>query len=438
MQRMLFGLRWLGNRIFYISYSVGLVAAFIIALPKILYKRVVYGKYKKDLSYRLGFFPELFRKIPASSSVIWLHGASVGEVRLLGPLLQRLIETYPNYHYVVTACTESGVQTARDLFGPLGAQCFVLPLDLGWIIKRTVRLFRPFLVIFSEGDCWLNFVRYVRKYGAKTVVINGRLSQRSSKLFGFMKTIARSGFANMDVVCVQDACYQQRFLRAGVPQYKLHITGNLKMTTSSSLIKSDCYAQRLHIDQTDRVVIFGSIHMFELEELVDSLIALVNRSVRVLCVLRHVEHYKRAEQFLNQYLSAGIWSRGDSFSTHQIIIVNQMGVLNSLYGLAHIACVGGTFDPKIGGHNLLEPVLQGVPVVFGPYTYSQNILTTEILKNRLGMQTNAQQLLAVMNEWLDYEDLRQEYIERGRLFLSQQKEESLEDTWKILEPYFSQ
>ncbi|EPP37146.1 3-Deoxy-D-manno-octulosonic-acid transferase family protein, partial [Chlamydia psittaci 84-8471/1] len=132
----------------------------------------MHGKYTKSLGIRFGFKkPE----VPGTGPVAWFHGASVGETALLLPLLKRFMKEYPEWRCVVTSCTESGHENAHRLFGPLGVTTFILPLDLSIIIKPVVRAISPSLLVFSEGDCWLNFIEEAKRLGATAVIINGKL-----------------------------------------------------------------------------------------------------------------------------------------------------------------------------------------------------------------------------------------------------------------------
>lgn len=419
-------------------YDGFLIFAFLIALPKLIYKRVKYGKYAKNLKLRFGLVKP---KIPdGDHPVVWFHGASVGEILLLVPIVHRFIAEYPEWRCVVTACSESGNETAERLFTHLGVTTFILPLDLSAIIKPVVRAIRPALVVFSEGDCWLNFLAESKKVGATAVVINGKLSINSSKWFGVLKRFGRDCFSPIDGFMLQDEQYRQRFIQLGIPQDKLEVTGNIKTYAPLSLDGSGraIWRDKLRLEERDELLVLGSTHPADVQAWLPALRQIKRKSLKVLWVPRHQERIGELESALHKsHMSFGFWSAGATFSDYDTIIVDVMGMLKQLYCAADVAFVGGTFDPKIGGHNLLEPLQCRVPLVFGPYIASQSDLALRLLSFHAGYcLQRVEDISGVLSHLLDCPEERNRYIAQGEEFL-RNEQKSLDLTWTALKRYIS-
>ncbi len=414
-------------------YDCFLILAFIIALPKLLYKRFVHGKYKKSLKLRFGL--EVPQLPDPRGRVVWFHGASVGEIYLLLPIVQQFMKEYPDWHCVVTAYTESGCESAAKLFSPLGATTFILPLDLSIIIKPIVRAISPALVVFSEGDCWLNFLEEAKRLGATTVVINGKLSSNSCKWFTILKRFGRNYFSPLDGFMLQDDQHKERFLKLGIAEEKIEVTGNIK-TYIDPIMDAEArnpWREKLQLSENDELLVLGSVHPSDVEAWFPAILQLRQRCVKVLWVPRHIERKKEIESLLiKEHIPFGLWTQGATFQNNDSIIVDTIGWLKQLYVAADIAFVGGTFDPKIGGHNLLEPLQCGVPLVFGPHITSQSDLAVRLLSCGAGHCLDTPECIVdVITFLLDHPEVRSAYVARGKQFLDSERA-SFFCTWEAL------
>ncbi|WP_375793502.1 lipid IV(A) 3-deoxy-D-manno-octulosonic acid transferase [Chlamydia sp. 12-01] len=415
-------------------YDCFLIFAFTVALPKILYKRFVHGKYKKSLKIRFGLKK---LQLPGEGPVVWFHGASVGEVSLLVPIVQQFMKDYPQWRCVVTACTESGHENAERLFGPMGVTTFILPLDLSLIIKPVVRAISPSLLVFSEGDCWLNFLEEAKKIGATAIVINGKLSANSCKWFTILKRFGRNYFSPIDGFLLQDDQHKARFLRLGVDEKKITVTGNIKTYTepSSENNKRNYWREKLQISQDTELLVLGSTHPKDVDAWIPVIRQLRHRNLKVLWVPRHIERTKELESLLvKENISYGLWSQETTFDNNDAIIVDAIGWLKQLYFAADLAFVGGTFDDRIGGHNLLEPLQCGIPLIFGPYIKSQSDLAMRLLSIGAGCCLDERNMLEVVTSLLDHPEERVAYVQKGKAFLHEERA-AFDCTWKSFKRY---
>lgn len=413
-----------------VCYDIFLVLAFMAAAPRIFYKMLVYGKYKKFLKIRFGLKKP---KCAGDTPLIWFHGASVGEVSLLQPVVNRFKQQYPNWRYIITACSEAGVLTADRLYSHLGIVSFVLPFDISFIIKPLVKKLKPKFVIFSEGDCWMNFVCEAKKQGATTIVINGKLSEHSSKLFSFFKKIGRNYFSCIDYFLLQDEQYRQRFLQLGVSEPRLFVTGNIKTYKEEVEEQSrrEELRNQMQLDNNALLIVLGSLHIKDFVAWIPVLHQISN--IKILLVPRHLEKVQEfAHLCSKEGWSYSLWSQQTSFINKNLIIVDVMGLLKLLYQAGDLAFVGGTFDPKVGGHNLLEPLQAKVPLIFGPYIQSQSELAMRLIGNKAGYCVpDSLQMRSTVEQLLLNHSLRKESIDRGTIFLEKEKS-AFTITWQTL------
>ncbi|ANH78938.1 lipid IV(A) 3-deoxy-D-manno-octulosonic acid transferase [Candidatus Chlamydia sanziniae] len=421
------------NYMFRYLYDICLIGAFIIALPKLAYKMCVYGKYKKSLFQR---FALKRPKVPGTGPLAWFHGASVGELRLLLPVIEQFCEEFPHWRCLITSCTESGFDLAKQLFDPKGITTSILPLDFSLIIKPVVRKLSPALLVFSEGDCWLNFFEEAKRLGATTLVINGRMSEKSVRNFKILRRLGKNYFASMDRFLLQDEVYRERFLAVGIPESKLRVTGNIKTYLGKCPfidLERKGWRERLRLPESAELVVLGSMHPTDAEKWLPVVQQLIRRKAYVLWVPRHIEKTKDLQEYLSKgNIPFGLWSRGANFHNVPVVVVDEIGWLKELYFAGDLAFVGGTFDSKIGGHNLLEPLQCGVPLIFGPHITSQSELAQRLLMNGAGLCLDGTKSVeSVVMFLLDNPKVREAYIEKGKIFLS---EEGLafERTWAEL------
>lgn len=424
-------------RTFGYFYDVALIFAFILAFPKIAYKMLVYGKYKRSIAVRFGIKKPV---VPGLGPLVWFHGASVGEIRLLYPIIERFFEEFPEWRVVVTACSEAGVKQAEQLYCPMGATVSILPLDFSLIINPLVRKLSPSLMVFSEGDCWFNLVQEAKRAGAAIVVVNGRISKESSRGFKFLMRLGKNYFSPVDLFLLQDAVYKQRFLSLGIAEKKLRITGNIKTYIKSSTSKKQIrgeWRERLGIASEEQLIVLGSTHKSDDEKWLPAIAALLQKNIKVLWVPRHIEKTKDLEESLRRYdLPYGLWSQKVSFHDSPIVVVDEIGLLQQLYAAGDVAFVGGTFDPKIGGHNLLEPLQNEVPLLFGPCITSQSEVAERLLQSHVGMCVyNTDAILDAVIFLLDHVEEREHLVHKGKVFL-QEEGAAFENTWDALKSFF--
>ncbi|MBM3191154.1 MAG: 3-deoxy-D-manno-octulosonic acid transferase [Chlamydiae bacterium] len=408
-------LRWVYNGLFVLGAA--------LYLPKFLFERVFKGKYKKNWLYRLGL------KAPficlGDKPVVWVHAVSLGEVKASYPFVIALRQAYPEMVFVFSSVTETGIEEIKATM-PFISHVIVLPLDLPWLMRALVSKVRPRLVVFIEGDLWWNFLHFVKKVGAKTLVVNGKISHRSFKRYKVFLKYAQAIFAKLDLCLLQNSDYKECFERLGMPPSKLKVSGNLKfdsLTTCLQEEEKNALRKVIGLASSWKMIVLGSTHPKEERLLLEALRPLLEREpyLKILVVPRHPERFTLVEKEIKEMgFPLTTWS---STTAHQekIILMDVVGKLSQCYAVADIAIVGGSFV-NIGGHNLLEPLMYGVPVLFGPYIHKQKELADLARQAGVGFCLPLQDVLQQVESLLYAEPFSKEALsKRAQLLISKHK-----------------
>jgi 3-deoxy-D-manno-octulosonic-acid transferase len=377
----------------YFLYSVLVLAFFVAVSPWFLYQAIRYRKYIGSLSQRMGYLPVSFNMDAEQS--IWIHAVSVGEVLSARPLARDLRVRYPGLRIFLSTTTMTGQALARRNVHDVDA-VFYFPFDLGIFVRRTLDLVRPRLFVMMETEIWPNLLRECRRRGVKIAIVNGRLSQRSYPRYRLVRGFIASVLDDIDAFCVQSEQSARRFIDLGANPGRVTVTGSLKFDSL------DLPSPTLHSRARDRVLRFfrvpaaravivaGSTMKGE-----DAVVLEAFRRVRAavpdtLLILapRHTERVHEVEELC----------RGEGFRTVRrtelaidaepradVVILDSIGELATMYQLATVAFVGGSLVAT-GGHNILEPAVFGKPIVFGPHMENFAEIADAFVANVAGVQ----------------------------------------------------
>lgn len=371
-------------------YTFALCLLAILSFPRLAYAYCFKKKYTKSLTARLG--KQACPSFASKNGSIWIHAVSVGETRAVAPLVRLIKEHYPTLPIVITSVTETGHAEAKRSI-PEAAAHLYMPFDFQCLVKPLLKAISPGIVILTESDFWWNFLSLSKQAGAALVLVNGKLSARSAERFRSVPFFSKPLFSFLDKACVQNALYQSRFVQAGLLPEKLLVTGNIKFDDASSAESGQLlegFKKKLGIVDGDLVLTLGSTHFPEEKTLLRAIRPLWEQEPRlkVLIVPRHPERFKEVALLLkDEPVPSMIFSNhAESRGKERLILIDQMGLLRGCYQLSALAFVGGSLFPGVGGHNILEPCVFGVPVLFGPCMEAQQELASLVLEAGAGFQ----------------------------------------------------
>lgn len=288
---------------------------------------------------------------------IWFHACSLGEVRSLKPFADALSEE----KLLMSVITQTGFQEALRY---INAQVRYLPFEIFlpfWIREQKV-------LVVLEAELWPLLFICAKKKGAKTILLNARISDRSYASYMRFAFLYRWIFGFVDTVFAQSETDKQRLEALGAQDVR--VSGNIKTFQRYDVTKQ--YEKR----QDHRIVVLASTHAEE-EAFILSQITLLKND-QLIVVPRHPERFGEVELFLKAYAQEQHRSYAklsdEEPMAEDIVLCDKMGELINIYAIADIVILGGSFVQGVGGHNPLEPAFFRTKLITGEYTFNQNAL----------------------------------------------------------------
>ena len=357
----------------YFIYSVLLGLGFLVLLPKFLLDAFRYGKYISGLGERLGVLEKLNNQ---GRPVVWLHCVSVGEVQATRPLLQAIRRDFPEYLIAVSTVTVTGQQLAREVFKNEAQKIFYFPIDWRWTVRRALNALNPSVVLIVETELWPGFLRECRKQRVPVAIVNGRLSEQSFRRYRLIRSFVSKTVNCLDLAVMQTEADAQRIRALGLQPDRVLVSGNMKFdagTLNETSLLTEELATRFHF-RDGPIILGASTHDPEeriiLEAFQQLRAAARSQQVRLIIAPRHPERFAAVASLLKG--SELSWARRSdqpvaSDSLSDVLLLDTIGELRSVFSLASVVFVGGSIAP-VGGHNVLEPAAAGACIVTGAHT----------------------------------------------------------------------
>ena len=365
-------------------YSLLLAVGLAVCSPWWLARMV---RYRAGLGQRLGRVPAGLRAAVAGRQVVWVHAVSVGEVLAATRLVAEL-ETVLRAGWVVavSTTTATGQALARERFG--AARVFYYPLDFAWCVRAYLRALRPRLLVLMESELWPRMLVECGRAGVPVAVVNARVSDRSYARGMRVRAVWRRVLRRVDLFLAQSEEDTRRLAAMGARADAVRAIGNLKYDVRAAkasrvaeLIKQAAAGRKIVVagSTIDRV---SDNNLSEDEMVIQAWEGRVRREIGALLVIapRHPERFGEVEATVMEfcYVKASDWgiagknnppfaksAKDGAPGRLEIVLLDTIGDLAAVYGVADVAFVGGSLVRR-GGHNPLEPAQFGVPVVMGP------------------------------------------------------------------------
>ena len=340
---------------------------FVLILPFIL-SRLIFKSFREPL-YRTSFKERFgfFKRKDSVRDCIWIHAVSVGEAVAAYPLINNLVNR--GLDCIVTTTTPAGKERVQQLLGNKVQTSFV-PLDFKGAIRRFISSNNPKALIISETELWPNMISECQAKKIKIFLVNGRMSKSSARTYQNVRFWTKSMFEALDYCGVQTLRHKNRFISLGVKKSNIEVTGNLKFDISLPNINSSAVDSAKRLVRQRTVLLGASTHEGEEDALLNIFNDLRILIPNLLLILapRHMNRIARVNSMALKYgFNPALFSKTDSLSADKnILIIDKMGLLPSIYWCSHLAFVGGSLVP-LGGHNMLEGVRAGCPIIMGPF-----------------------------------------------------------------------
>lgn len=354
--------------------QAGAALAAAVAAPAGLVALAVRPEWRAGLGQRLGWLPATGDGVRPA---VWIHGASVGEARVVGLLGRRLLEQ--GLALRASATSVAGRSRLRDELP--GVPCSLAPLDHPWCVDRALRDAAPAALVLVETELWPCWIAAAARAGVPVGLVSGRLSRRAFARYRALRPLVAPTLARLAAVGARTPDDAARFRALGAPAQRVRVTGDLKLDlpTEAPPLPGDLVPV---LKDAGPCLVAGSTHPGE-EEAVGRAVALLRARgvpVRAVVAPRRVERCGAAEAALRR---AGCRVRRRSrpgaaaLAPGEVLVVDRLGELPALYRAASVAFVGGSLAP-VGGHSLAEPLVAGAPVLHGPHVEDVGTVAEEL------------------------------------------------------------
>jgi 3-deoxy-D-manno-octulosonic-acid transferase len=414
-------------------YNFALLPFYPLLFAYTLWRCFVQKKSLASFRGQWGYVPRAARASCGSTPIIWIHAVSVGEQIAARPIARALKGVLPSCCIALSCTTDTGFQTAQAALKNGEADtAFYFPLDLPLPVSRALKAVAPDVFIAVETELWPNFLHMAHARGVLCFLANGRVSDKSLKSAPRLKFLWRWMISNLDLLLMRGESDAKRMKEicdlAGAPDAasKVLAPGDVKLDDSSSREDQEKlrarWREKLKIGGSELLWVCGSTHPAKNEsetgeEEIALRVYLELKKIfplRLLLAPRHIERVPEV-LLLCEKMNVGAMRRSEIQNSRgdEVLILDTVGELSGMYAAADVAFVGGSLIAR-GGHNVLEPVLCGVPVLFGPHmmNFREAASLVEEAPPIGSMARNENELHAQLEYWLASEEQRIRVFDR--------------------------
>ena len=333
--------------LFSVFYYLVLSFIYILAIPYLIFKSRN-SKYTKAIPAK--FF--LKDNIPFEENGIWFHSCSMGETKAIKPLIDNYLENAN-----ISVITNTGFEEAKKISPNVRYLPFEIFLPF-WVNKQKV-------LVVMEAELWYLLFLFAKKKGAKTLLINARISDKSYKSYKRFSFFYKRIFQNIDKVFAQSEVDKHRLEELGASN--VEVIGNIKLAQLPKV--------NVKLEKPKQVVITAaSTHENEEKLILDTY---KKEQGKLIIVPRHPERFEKVDFLIREFIkdkniSYQKYSVKDDFDS-DIILIDKMGILNDIYAISDVVILGGAFE-KIGGHNPIEPAFFKCKIISGKNIFNQKSL----------------------------------------------------------------
>lgn len=362
---------------------------------------------------------------PAIERCIWIHAVSVGEVQASLPLIRVLRDRFPERTLLVTTVTPTGAARVKAVFGDAVEHCYI-PFESTGAVNRFFGSVNPDAALIMETEIWPNLYRACGVRAVPLILVSARISPRSISGYRRLLPLIRETLSHGIIIAAQSQSDADRFLSLGASAARTWVTGNIKFDVElpvDTLQKGAAFREKFIGDRP--VWIAASTHDGEEQKVLAAHRALLEEFPDLLLILvpRHPERFSEVREQVqrsNFYVVSRTEGRVCQKTT-SVFLGDTMGEVPMFYAASDIAFVGGSLVP-VGGHNLLEPAAQALPVITGPQLFNaQDIADMFVEMQACRIVRNAAELAITVADLLNNPDKASEMGEKSRALLEQNK-----------------
>ena len=327
-------------------------------------------KIRRGIEGRTHLFEQLEEraKVLKASRRIWFHSSSMGEFEQARPIIAALRDKFADLNIIVSFFSPSGYDHSRT-YKPADLITY-LPLDTVRNARRFLTLIRPTVAVMVRYDIWPNHVWELKKRGIPTFIANATMRRNSSRLKFPLRGFHQELYQQLSAILAVTPSDVKSFEQIGIRHPRVQAIGD---TRYDQVWTRSLEARKKHlvpesILRRRKVFVVGSSWEEDEEVILPTFKKILQYDTNALMILvphePNLQTLERIEIQLNAVPGCIRFSDLNDYSGERIILVDSIGILTALYQYAQVAYVGGSF--KQGVHNVLEPAVYGIPVLFGP------------------------------------------------------------------------
>lgn len=367
-----------------LAYSALLYLFTPIVVLRLLMRGRKAPAYLKRWGERFGWY-----KKGQPTGVIWFHTVSVGEAEAAFPLISAIADEYADTPILVTTTTPTGSARVKAFLGHRVHHVY-LPYDTPGAMRRFYRRFKPKIAVILETEIWPNLLYQAKRNGVPSLIVNGRLSEKSAKGYARLGSFMTDTLADITHICAQTQNSADRFLSLGMNEKNVSVPGNIKFDTDMPVqLREQAEVIRRDWFQQHPSWIAASTHEGEDEKVLAAFAKIKEQLPNALLVLvpRHPERFDDVAK-LCERRGFTVTRRSEQKTTrvdNDVFLLDSLGELKLYYATVDVAFVGGSLVPT-GGHNMLEPAALSIPIMFGPFVHNFTEISERLLIDQAAIQ----------------------------------------------------
>ena len=309
---------------------------------------------------RKNVFERMARAISPSDRIVWIHVASLGEFEQGRPLMEQIRKQYPEFKILLTFFSPSGYEVRKDYKG--ADYIFYMPIDTPRNVGRFLDIAHPEIAVFVKYEFWLNYLRQLKARGTRTYVISS-IFRRNSIFFRSYGFLWRQALDAFDRIFVQNE--ESRELLHGIGFDNVIVAGDTRFDRVAAIAEAVKRIDAIETFKGDAPLFIAGSTWRPDEEILMEIIA-DNPRIKFV-IAPHEMDEARINRIMTQTCGRAVrYTHCDaqSLARSQVLILDTVGILASVYRYASWAYIGGGFG--VGIHNTLEAATFALPIAFGP------------------------------------------------------------------------
>jgi 3-deoxy-D-manno-octulosonic-acid transferase len=328
------------------------------------------AKVRRGIAGRRGLFENLRQQVSrlGPGKRVWVHSSSMGEFEQAKPIIARLKQRLPDINVIVTFYSPSGYENSKKF--RLADVISYIPFDTRRDARTFLRIAAPDAAVMVRYDIWPNHIWELRQRGTPTLIANATMRRQTERRIPLVRNFHHHVYNAIDIILTVSNADADTFRLFGLTHPRIAAIGD----TRFDQVQSRSIEAKKHaiipgtILQGRKVVVVGSSWPEDEQVILPAFTTLAKTMPDLLMIIvphePTLQHLEELEAELRGEASSIRFSALNEYGGEQIIIVDSIGILLTLYSYAHVAFIGGSFKQNV--HNVLEAAVYGIPVLFGP------------------------------------------------------------------------